>query len=96
MLIMTGNFNIRDSDWDSEYSFYSVHSDLLFDIVDSFNLLFLHPTHFIPTKYLDNGKNSNLVIDLMFLWPNFSELNNYSILSELWFSLDYALLVVNI
>ena len=64
---MTGDFNIRDSDWDSEYPFHSVHSDLLFDIVDSFNLSFSHPTYPIPTRYLDNGTNSNLVINLMFL-----------------------------
>ena len=64
---MTRDFNIRDSDWDSEYLFYSVHSDLLFDIADSFNLSFSHPTHPVPTRYLDNGKNSNSVIDLMFL-----------------------------
>ena len=32
----------------------------------------------------------------MFLWPNFSELNNYSILSKLWYLSDYALLVVDI
>ena len=32
----------------------------------------------------------------MFLWPNFSELNNHSILSKLWYLSDYALLVVDI
>ena len=32
----------------------------------------------------------------MFLWPNFSELNNYSILSKLWYLSDYAPLVVDI
>jgi len=67
ILIMTGDFNIRDSDWNSEYLFHSVHSDLLFDIADSFNLSFSHPTHPVLTRYLDNGENSNSVIDLMFL-----------------------------
>ena len=34
--------------------------------------------------------------NIMFLWPNSSELNNYSILSKLWYLSDYALLVVDI
>jgi len=80
---MTGGFNIRDSDWDSEYPFYSVHSNLLFDIVDSFNLSFSYFTYLVSTRYLNNGKNSNSVIDLMFLQPNSLELNNHSILPEL-------------
>ena len=38
ILVMTGDFNIRDSLWDPNYLFYSSHSNLLFDIADSFNL----------------------------------------------------------
>ena len=38
MLIMAGNFNIRDSDWNSSYPFYSIHTDSLLEIVDSFDL----------------------------------------------------------
>ena len=42
ILIMAGNFNIRDSNWKSSYSFYSIHSDTLLKIVDFFDLkLFL-------------------------------------------------------
>jgi len=93
---MTGDFNIRDNKWDPNYPFYSTHSNLLFDIFDTFNLSFSHPTHPVPTRYSDNSKNSNLVIDLMFLRLNSLELNNHSILSKLWYSLDYAPLVVNI
>ena len=32
---MTGNFNIRDSNWDLDDPYYSVHSNLLFNIADS-------------------------------------------------------------
>jgi len=35
---MTDDFNIQDSLWDPGYSFHSSHSDLLFNIADSFNL----------------------------------------------------------
>ena len=96
ILIMTGDFNIRDSDWNSNFPFYSTHSDLLFDVADTFNLFFSHPTHHFPTRYIDNSQNSNLVIDLIFLWSNSSELNNYSILPELWYLLDHAPLIVDI
>jgi len=38
ILVMAGNFNIRNSNWDPSYSFYSSHSDSLLEIADSFNL----------------------------------------------------------
>ena len=79
---MTSNFNVRDSNWNSDYLYHSVHSDLLFNITDTFNLSFSHPTHSVPTKYLDNNKNSNSLIDLMFLRPNSFKLNNHSIFPE--------------
>ena len=91
---MTGNVNIRDSNWDLDYPYYLAHSNLLFDIADTFNLSFSHPTHSVPTRYSDNSKNLNSVIDLMFLRPNSSELNNYSILSKSQYLSDHASPVV--
>jgi len=38
VLIIAGNFNIRNSDWDSLYLFYSSYSGFLVKIVESFNL----------------------------------------------------------
>ena len=35
---MAGDFNIRDSDWGLDYLFYSVRSELLFDISDALDL----------------------------------------------------------
>jgi len=37
------------------------------------------PTNQVPTRYSDNQNDSNLVIDLMFLQLNSSELNNHMI-----------------
>ena len=74
--IMTDDFNIRDSNWDSDYPFHFVHSNLLFDIIDTFNLSFSYSTHPVPIRYLDNSENSNSVINSIFLWPNSSELDN--------------------
>ena len=93
---MTGDFNIRDRDWNLDYPFYSTHSDLLFDIANSFNLSFSHLVHPVSTRYADNGENSNLVIDLMLLWSNSLELDNHSIFPEQCFPLDYTSLIINI
>ena len=43
ILIMAGDFNIRDCDWNSSYSFHSIHSNSLLDIADLFNLKLLIP-----------------------------------------------------
>ena len=61
------------------------------DFNDTFNLFFSYPTHSVPTRYLDNSENSNPVINLMFLRPNSSELDNHSILPELWYPLNHVL-----
>jgi len=38
VLIMIGDFNIRDNKWDSSYLHYSHHADSLKKIANSFNL----------------------------------------------------------
>ena len=82
LLIMTSDFNIRDSLWDLSFSHHSAISDDLLIIVDSFNLDLSSSTHCIPTRYSDTSGESNLVIDLMFLQNSSTELNNHSIHPE--------------
>jgi len=79
VLAMAGNFNIRDNFWDLMYSLHSSYSDLLLDITDSLLLGLLYLTNPVPTRYLDNDQNSNLVIDLIFLRYGTVEPNNYTI-----------------
>ena len=93
---MTSDFNIRDRDWNSEYSFHLIYSDLLLDIASTFDFSFSHSTNSIPTRYLDNNKNLNSVINLIFLKFNSLELGNHLILPDLQYSLNYTSLVVNI
>jgi len=67
MIIMAGNFNIKDSDWNPLYSFYFVHSDLLLEFADLFDLKLLHSIHQTPIWYSNNANDLNSVIDLFFL-----------------------------
>ena len=66
LLIMTGNFNIRDSLWDLSFSHHSSISDNLIIIANSFNLDLSTLTNPTPTKYSDTKEEANSVIDLMF------------------------------
>jgi len=94
LLIITGNFNIRDNIWDSSFPHHLTFSDDLMTIADSFNLELLFPTHNIPTRYLDLDSRSNLVIDLMFLQSRLTELNTHSIHPDWCFFLDHVPLSV--
>ena len=38
VIIMTGDFNIRDSNWDPFYPHHSIHTDTLCEISDSLSL----------------------------------------------------------
>ena len=96
LLIMTSDFNIRDSIWDQSFPHHSAISDDLMIIADSFNLDLLFPTHYVPTRYLDMAGESNLVIDLMFLQSGLTVLNNHSIHPDWCLSSDHALLTMSI
>ena len=67
VLIMTGDFNIRDSLWDPTFSHYSTISDNLFIIADSFNLILSTATNPCLTRYSDMPGEVNSVFNLMFL-----------------------------
>ena len=67
ILIITGNFNIRDCLWDPSYPFHSSHKDTLFKIANSFHVALSKPTEILPTRYSDNTQDSNSVLDLVFL-----------------------------
>ena len=67
ILVITGDFNIRDSLWDSSFSHHSSISDDLIIIADSFNLTLSMPTNPSPTRFSDTAGEANSVVDLMFL-----------------------------
>jgi len=96
VLLMIGDFNIRDSLWDLSFLFHSSISDDLIIIADSFNLSLLTPTNPCPTRYSDTAGGANLVIDLMFLRYGSTELDWHSIHPDSYLSSDYAPLSINI
>ena len=96
VLVIVSNLNIRDSIWNLLFSFYSIHSNLLVDVADSFDLMLSYPTNQVLTRYLDNVNDANSVIDLMFLRPNSLEFDNYTIYSELQYLSNHTPLMVNI
>ena len=90
LLVMTGDFNIRDSLWDLLFVYHSSISDNLLAIANSFNLSLLYPINQVPTRYSNNANDSNLVIDLMFLHCDSSELNTHSIHPEWHLTFDHT------
>ena len=91
---MTGDFNIRDNNWDLFYLHYSTYADMLRKITDSFNLELLSPVVQVSTQYVNNLQGLNSVLDLMFLWANVEEFNNHMISLNLWESSDHTSLSV--
>ena len=67
ILVMTEDFNIRNSLWDTDFPHHSTISDDLMIVADSFNLALSLPTNPCPTRYSDIVEGANLIIDLMFL-----------------------------
>jgi len=96
VILMTGDFNIRDSLWDSSFPFHlSISNDLII-IADSFNLSLSSPTNSCPTRYSNTSGGSNSIIDLIFLHYGSSKLDQHSILPESRLFSDHTSLSVDI
>ena len=96
LLIMTGDFNIRDQLWDPSFSHHAFISDDLFIITDLFNLDLSIPTNLVPTRYSNTTGESDSVIDLMFLCSSLSKLNNYVIHPEWHLTSNHTPLTITI
>ena len=72
------------------------YSDSLIEFADSFDLKLSSPIYQVPIYYSNNPNNANSVIDLIFLRLNLVEIDNYFILPESRYSLNYAPLIIDI
>jgi len=82
ILVMAGDFNIKNREWDLSYLYHSTHSNLFLEIADFFKLKLSSPVLQVLTCYTNNPNNTNLVINLIFLRPNLVEIDNYNISPE--------------
>ena len=96
VLIMTGDFNIRNCSWNHNFLYHFIHRDNLINITDSFQLELSEPINRVSTRYLDNQYESNSVIDIMFLRPDSLEYNNHSIHLDQHLTSNHAPLTVYI
>jgi len=96
LIIMTGDFNIKDSLWNPSFPHHSSISNNLFILADSFNLDFSTPTYPISTRYSDTSGELDSVINLIFLCCGSSELNSYSIHPSWRLTSDYISLTITI
>jgi len=93
-VIITGDFKIRNNDWNVLYSYHSIYMDILHEIADNSNLELLLLINLVFIWYIDNIQDSDSVIDLMFLYVNLEKFNNHQILPNLRNQFNHVLLSV--
>jgi len=95
-IVMTGDFNIRDSDWDPNIQYYSIHTEEFMSIADSLDLELAMPVNPGPTRFTDNQQDSNSVLDLVFMNPNNSGFNKHTLNPDICLPSDYIPLIIEV
>jgi len=93
---MTGNFNIRDSDWDLNIQYHSIHTEDLMYIADSLDLKLATPANPGPTRFADNQRDTNSVLDLVFMNPNNSGFNKHTFNPDIHLPSDHVPLIIEV
>jgi len=95
-IILTEDFNIRDSDWDPSFRHYSSHTDDLITIADSLGLKLSPPINPGPTRFVDNPCDINSVINLVFLPLGNTGFGQHMLHPEIHKPSDYVSLIIEI
>jgi len=95
-IIMTGDFNIQDSNWDLNYHYHFIHTEDLITIANSFGLKLSPLLNPGPTRFADNPCNSNSVIDLVFLLPDNREFSQYTLHPNIYKLSDHVPLIIKV
>jgi len=93
---MTGDFNIRDSDWDPNIQYHSIHTDEIRTIADSLDLKLATPINPGPTRFADNHRNTNSVLDLVFMNLNNVGFNKHVLNPDICLPLDHVPLFIEV
>jgi len=93
---MTGDFNIRDNDWDPNYPHHSVYTEDLLTLAESLGLDLLPPVNPGPTRFADNPRDTNSVIDLAFINSSNSGSGQHSLHPELRRPSDHVPLIIEV
>jgi len=96
VLILTGDFNIRDHFWDLNFLYHSHHRETFFEITDLLQLEISEPYEFFHTRYSNDPQISNLVLDLVFLCPGYPKFNNHYIHSNWRLSSNHTPITIDI
>ena len=96
MIVMTGDFNIRNSDWDLNFQYHSIHTEDLMSIIDSLGLELATPINPGPTRFVDNQQDSNSVLNLVFMNPNNSGFNKHTLNPDICLPSDYVSLIIEV
>ena len=95
-VVMTGDFNIRDNDWDPNYPHHSIHTKDLFTVAESLGLDLSPPLNPSPTRFANNPHDTNSVIDLVFINPNNPGFGQHSLHPELCRPSDHVPLIIEV
>jgi len=95
-IILTGDFNIRDSNWDPNFRHYFSHTDDLITIANSLGLELSSLSNPGPTRFADNPRDTNSVIDLVFLLPNNTGFGQHTLHPEICKLSDHIPLIIKI
>ena len=96
MIIMTGDFNIRDSNWNPNFQHHSTHTEDLLTITSSFGLELSPPLNPGPTRFANNTWDSNFVIDLVFLPPDNRGFGQHMLHPDICKPFDYVPLTIKV
>jgi len=91
---MTGNFNIRNSNWNPNFHHHSIYADDLITIADSLDLELSLPLNLGSTRFASNPQDSNSVIDLIFLLPNNRRFGQHTLHSNIYKPSDHILFII--
>jgi len=96
MIILTGDFNIKDSNWNPNFQHHSSHTKDLITIADNLGLELSPSLNPGPTRFVDNPHDTNSIIDLIFLSPGNTGFSQHMLYPKIHKPSDHIPLIIEI